>query len=426
MTPTATQNLDAELAVLGAPMLNSDVLDVLTTEAGLRPEHFTRAEHTVLFRSMLALADQGQPVDELVLRSEHPALVSVIGAACAAASPALARQHAGLIIDAHRWATRLRASYEQQAAIEARDEDAYQAAAVVTEPDRSPDAVHTPDRLATALEAALDSPARNVIPLPWDTLNRKISGGLFAGGTTVLSGWSSHGKSVVAAQCVEHVANQHGHAGLYTNEMSPEELHWRTISAVADVDFPRLLAAVGGSLTLTQDERDAIRKAGKLVFFHIVDARGWPARDICRHLRKSRWDLAVLDLFNALPGRDDLQATDAAIYSLRDAAGISGCHLIVVAQLNRGRDDKAIKPAPTLRDLRETASLEHAPANVMFVHREQEEIRDPITNDLTGRIRRLNTAAVYFTKARNGDPDAAVGVRLDPNRMRYQEMRVIA
>jgi replicative DNA helicase len=417
VTP-AVQNLDAELAVLGAPLLAPALLDVLSVEVGLRPEHFTRPEHAGLYRTMLDLHDHGTVPDELTLRDRHPEWITVIGHAIASASPAMARQHAMLVKDASTWALRLRATYEQQAAIEARDESAYQAAVTVNEPDRAPDAVHTPERLASDLEAFLDDPNRNVIPLPWDGLNRKISGGLFAGNTTVLSGFSSHGKSIVGLQAVEHIANLNGHAGFYTNEMPPLELHARLIAGVAEVEFARIMAR-----TLTADERDAVRQAGRLVFFPIVDVRGWPTPDICRHLRRSKWDLAVLDLFNALPGRDDLQATDAAVYRLRDAAGISGCHLVVVAQLNRGRDDKAIKPAPTLRDLRETASMEHAPANVMFVHREQEDIDDPLTGQRTGRVRRLNTGVVYMAKARNGDPDAAVAVRLDPSRMRYEEMR---
>lgn len=421
MTVTSSQNLDAELAVLGAPVMAPAVLDVLTVEIGLRPEHFSRPEHSQLFRSMIALADKGQAPDELALRALHPDLISILGSAIVSARPSMARQHAELVIQAHRWASRLRSTYEQQAAIEERDENAYQAATTVTEPDRAPGAVHTPEQLAASLEAFLDDPKRNVVPLPWEPLNQKISGGLFAGNTTVLSGFSSHGKSIVGLQAVEHIANLNGHAGFYTNEMPPDELYARLIAGVAEVEFARIMAR-----QLDAEERVRVRQAGKLVFFPIIDARGWPVQDVCRHLRRSKWDLAVFDLFNALPGRDTLQATDAAIYALRDAAGISGCHLIVVCQLNRGRDDKAMKPAPTLRDLRETGSLEHAPANVMFVHREQEEVRDPITDALTGRIRRLHSAAVYFAKARNGDPDAAVDVRLDPKRMRYDATKVYA
>ena len=184
---------DAELSVLGSVLISDVTLDMLTVEEGLQPEHFESTDRAGAYRAMLALADEGDPVDPLTLAT-HGVPRALIDTAAATALPTYARQHARLVVAEHRWRARRSATARQQQAIGDRDEHAYQAAATVIEPDRAPNALHTPQQLAASLEAFLDDPNRNVVPLPWEPLNRKISGGLFAGNTTVLSGFTSHGK----------------------------------------------------------------------------------------------------------------------------------------------------------------------------------------------------------------------------------------
>jgi replicative DNA helicase len=409
----------AEHSILGTVLLSPATLDVLSTEEGLRPEHFAVMENRHAYAAMLAIADEGEEVDDLVLAAKHQVPRWLLDLVPAAAAPAACREHARLVIGEHRWTARRRAALSALEACEGRDEDRYQAALAVDEPDRAPDALKDPRRLHGDLIAYLDDETGQIIPTPWEQLNRRLSGGLFPGDTTVLAGWSSHGKSLAAMGVLEHVSNLGGHCGLYTNEMSALQVTARLVSGLTEVPFDRIIGRRVGSF-----EREQIADARSAIRMNIVECHGWPAADICRHMRRMRWDICALDLFNRLPGRGRIQEVDQIVSSLCDAAAQSKAHLMVLAQLNRGRDDKAVRPTPTDRDIRESGSLGNDPANVMFVHREQEEIRDPVTDQMTGRVRRLNTGVIYVTKARNGDPDAAVQVRLVPERMRFIEMRV--
>ena len=49
------QNLEAESSVLGSILLTEQALDGLLLEVGLRPEHFYRPRHALIFRAMMRL-----------------------------------------------------------------------------------------------------------------------------------------------------------------------------------------------------------------------------------------------------------------------------------------------------------------------------------------------------------------------------------
>lgn len=425
---------DAELSVLGSVLFGHDpndatintILDRLTAEAGLRAEHFAFAAHQSLFRAMLELADEGEPIDPLTLAAAgvQRALLDV---AAEKMAPTLVRQRADLIKAEHRWRLRKHAALQQLERVEQRDETGYQAATLVDEPDRDPDALHTPQRMAGEFLAAIraSGPSR-VIPTPWEQLNVKMAGGFYPGNTSVLAAWSSHGKSVVTLQCLEHIGAQSGRVCLYTNEMPVSEIYARWLAGHAEISFDRLLRASLNQTRLSRAEEQQVEQATRLCFVNVIPCNNWPVEDICRHIRKSKWDLCALDLFNRVPGRSEgEQAASNVVERLCDAAAASDAHLILNAQLNRGRDIGRRKDMPHMRDLKETSALEQAPANVMFVYRESLEQEDPMNPGMV-KVTKLNTGVIYLEKGRNCDPNAAVDVRLDPDRMRYDVMRSAA
>ncbi|MDQ3720370.1 MAG: replicative DNA helicase [Actinomycetota bacterium] len=63
------QNLEAEASVLGSIMLTEQALDGLLLEVGLRPEHFYRPRHALIFRAMMRLKEKAEPeaVDALTV-----------------------------------------------------------------------------------------------------------------------------------------------------------------------------------------------------------------------------------------------------------------------------------------------------------------------------------------------------------------------
>ena len=63
------QNLEAEASVLGSILLTEQALDGLLLEVGLRPEHFYRPRHSLIFRAMMRLKEKAEPeaVDALTV-----------------------------------------------------------------------------------------------------------------------------------------------------------------------------------------------------------------------------------------------------------------------------------------------------------------------------------------------------------------------
>jgi replicative DNA helicase len=257
----------------------------------------------------------------------------------------------------------------------------------------------------------LDRPD-DVIPTPWPAITDAFHGGVRRGATSVLAGWTSMGKSVAAMDWLEYVAALGGRCCIYLNEMSVDELTARQLAGLAGVPFGRLM----NPKTLGDLDRKRVRAAYPALKVFKVPAHMWPWQKVARHMRRNRWDLACLDLLPQLPGLRDVADYDEAIAGLINAASVSNTHLIVVHQLNQGRAS-AIRPRPALKDLRSSGQVGNNPANVMFIHRAQEEV--PVDGQSEPRVELLPEGAVILAKARNGRVGAEQAVSFNPTRMSF-------
>src|SRR4051794_21897807 len=84
------QSLEAEQSVLGAVLLSDHTLYTLRIEIGLVPEDFYRPAHGVIWDAMLALYEQGEPVDKLTVVEKLKQTGKLEAAGGAAAIEALA------------------------------------------------------------------------------------------------------------------------------------------------------------------------------------------------------------------------------------------------------------------------------------------------------------------------------------------------
>lgn len=405
--------LDAERAVLGAVLLvGAPALEPLLAETGLRATHFWQPTHAAIYRAMGDLLDRGDGIDRLTVLNElrgyrdDPDIANTVEQLHA--TPPVtghAATYADMVMTAARWRARLAGTYRQQQAISERDENAYRAAQETDEPDRG--AMLTPAALVADIDKWLTTPDTDRIPVPWPEIHDALGDGAGRGDTTIIAGWSSMGKSIAAAGWLDHVAQHGGRVGLYTNEMQPREIAARLLAAHSGVPFYRIL-----SRRLNTTQLQHLKTAYQALRVNIVPAFGWPAEDICRHMRRQRFDIACLDLFNGLPGLERVTDMDVAIRTLVNAAGHSRTHLLVISQLNQERSKGQERPMPVGRDLRGTGALFNDPANVIFVHRDQEDDGELVV--------RLDTGVIYVDKARNGNTGARCRVSLNPSRMRFE------
>lgn len=420
-------DIEAEQAVLGALLLAPQTLPVVTVDIALRTDDFYRRRHGLVFAAITALADQGAGADVISIAGylrDHDQLDEVGGAGfvdgLAAAVPAAANitHYARRVKELAAWRTRLRATYEMQAAIATRDLDAFATAeghlarlvdhhgAV----DLSPAQVG--ERAWERLESG-DEP--EMFPWPFRKLNR-LSDGMARGQVTVIAGPTSHGKSVLVDQCLESAGiRQTCSPHLFLNEMTEDERTARTLGRLSGVPW-RLIY----KRRLDTDQREKIAGVVGKVRFGMTEAAGWTAADICRQVRRRGYDLIAVDLVNKLPylERNRTQELAAASTLFHTLAQQTGCHVILVAHLNRNRvGHDGRRPVPTATDIKDCQALVDDANNALYVWREQdEETGDPLAN-----------GTVRFSKARGGQPGGlpvtfnGEVMRFDPATPREQE-----
>ncbi|MGA2927265.1 MAG: DnaB-like helicase N-terminal domain-containing protein, partial [Solirubrobacteraceae bacterium] len=123
-------NLEAEKSVLGAVLLDERHLHALLVEEHLRPEHFYREQHGLVFEAMLGLYNGDHKIDQLTVAEalrEQGKLAEIGGPEAidelAGWVPAAghARDYGRIVRDNAQMRALLSASYQIQASVLARE-----------------------------------------------------------------------------------------------------------------------------------------------------------------------------------------------------------------------------------------------------------------------------------------------------------------
>jgi replicative DNA helicase len=411
-------DVEMERGVLGGVLLaGTPVMERLIVDVGLHAEHFYWRAHQLVFVAMLHLQDRGAAIDVHTVTDQlriDGVLAEVGGAAIvdalAAHAPAAGDSptYGECVVRDARRRTQLAALEEAKSAVLAGDETGYARAEAKLMAADGGDAT-TWDREATREHlveylAGTDSPA---ILTPFPRLNDLLFGGVRRGDTTLVGGWSSHGKSTTVDGCLDCAAEHAHRAHLYLNEMSLMSRALRTLASLSGVSYGRLLAR-----ELDSREHDRVLRAIEAGMpWGMSNVAGWAGSDICRHMIARAWDAAGLDSIN-LVQHHGTEGIDELMSLLCSAAQRANTHLWIVCQLNKARAESGVLPLPVERDVRESGKLVYDCSNLLFVHRDQQEVH------VTGEVRRLNTGALVLAKARNGEL-GKLAITLNPQRMRW-------
>jgi replicative DNA helicase len=412
------QDQGAERAAIGCLLLTPIRLAAMVGEAGLRAEHFNTPTLRQMFAAVIELESTASPIDTLTVAAVCAKRDTDIGAhewrtrteSTVVDIPSLAhaQRYAERIVECAHLREYQVSGYGliEAAGMEDWEQIKVIEGALLT---GGPPPAHSysPEEVGQLLFDYLDSKPE-VFPTPWAHLNRLIHGGLRRGALTLISGYTSHGKSVLADQILEHAAIELGlRAHLYINEMTPEERALRTVARLADVSFAQL---EGGQLQI-ETARKVVAQLAHMPF-GITDCAGWTAQDLARDIRRRKWDIAGIDIFHKLPGGNLTTDLDEKSRILNEVPKVSqaNCHILLCAHVSKPSIRDGTVPPPNGANLRGTGSLENDADNVLFVHRDQ--------NDATGR--KLNSGIAYFTKVRNGTP-GRISVEFNGDRMRFVE-----
>lgn len=215
----------------------------------------------------------------------------------------------------------------------------------------------------------------------------------------VIAGRPSMGKTSLALGIALHASTKHHHkVGIFSLEMSKEQLVLRMLSSLASVDSHALRT---GRL-LKEDWWRLAEAAGKLEQAPIfIDDSGaltvQQMRGKARRLKaESGLDLLVVDYLQLMQGRSDAESRQQEISdisrSLKALAKELHVPVVALSQLSRAVESRK-PPIPVLADLRESGAIEQDADVVMFIYRDEVYNQD---SDEKGM------AAIMIKKHRNG------------------------
>ncbi len=206
-------------------------------------------------------------------------------------------------------------------------------------------------------------------------------------------GKSSFGLSIAYNAAVKH----HKTVGVFSLEMSAEQLVQRLLSIASDVEAQRLRLGY-----LDDSEWQKLSDAFGLladvpIFFD--DTAGISISEVRSRARRLQaeagCDLLVIDYLQLMSGRrsdNRVQEVSEITRGLKMLARELNVPVIAMSQLSRAVESRS-SHVPMLSDLRESGSIEQDADIVMFIYRE--ELYNPETE-------RKNIAEIHIAKHRNG------------------------
>ncbi len=415
---------DAEVAVLGAMLIDkaavSKVVEIIDEEC------FYHDNHKTMFKAMLAMFERGVTIDIITLNNEltRNGDLEKVGGTYAltdlslrAITSANVEHHARIVLE--RFLKRQLIGVAGEIIVDCFDETTD----ALEEVDRAEQRIFEVaerrlkrsysgmEKLAkTVLEHILtfgdDHDGITGVPSGFQKLDEMLSG-FQKTDLVILAARPSMGKTAFALSTARNAANA-GHAvGLFSLEMSAQQLVMRFISADSEINLQRLRS---GRLS-DADRQQLVRRLDNLMKapIYIDDSAALTPvefRAKCRRMKMEHGISIVivdyLQLMHAPKAESREREISMISHTLKQVAKELEIPVVALSQLNRGVEGRADK-RPMLSDLRESGSIEQDADVVMFVHRPEyykiEKFEDGSPTE--------NIAEIIVGKQRNGPTGTA-------------------
>ena len=255
-------------------------------------------------------------------------------------------------------------------------------------------------------------------------------GGLQRADLVILGARPSMGKSSLAVNMAVNTAKSGQTCGVFSLEMTREQLARRILASEAEIDSHRLRL---GLYTHLEEARiiDSIGRLSDLPMFiddtpyqGMVEMRGK-----ARRLALERGlDLLVVDYLQLVQGKqrwgqsNRVQEITEISRELKGLAGDLKVALIACSQLNRMVENRP-NNRPRLSDLRDSGSIEQDADVVLFIHREDVYTTEDEWNQMhPGQEYPRNIAEIIVAKHRKG-PTGSVQLQFIDNLVRFESIR---
>lgn len=234
----------------------------------------------------------------------------------------------------------------------------------------------------------------------------EMTSGLQKGDLIVVAGRPSMGKSCLAMDIAAHAARTGFKTGIFSLEMSAEQLTLRLLAAESGIPLQSIRNA-----TITSDEwieltNVAANLADKRMF--IDDTAGSSIMDIRAKARKLKaehgLDILIIDYLQLLHGGNKRhenrhQEVSDISRSLKALAKELDVPVVALSQLSRAVDSRMDK-RPMLSDLRESGAIEQDADLIMFLYRDvvyNQDTENPSLSELiVGKQRNGPTGVVFL------------------------------
>lgn len=411
-----TVSLEAEQGVLGALMLDRGAIDRLAVP--LRAEHFGREDHRKIFAAITECIARNEPADILSVAEaletrgearQTGGLAYLAEIANGTPSAVLIRRHAEIVIERAQLRNLMSATGDilemtRAPGMPVREKIDRAQALIQSVTDGVATNHPTPQRLSEVMKRHLvrldERKAGQVqaVSTGFAALDRQLNGGLRAGQLVLIAARPSMGKTSLALQIADSVA-QDGRVALFCSQEMPE-------SDIAD----RLIAVQRrmnlGNLTsgeeMTREEWDKVTCAMRNSLdstLHIDEQGSLTLTDVATKARRvkrtaGRLDLVVVDYIQLMSGAGDNRNAEIERISrgLKQLAKDLGIPVVALSQLSRECEKRPNK-RPMNSDLRDSGSLEQDADIIAFVYRD--EVYNPDSQD-------KGTAEILVRKNRQG------------------------
>ncbi len=414
------QDIEAEQSVLGSLLIDKDAIVKIADIVA--PKDFYRKVHEIIFEAMIGLYTKSEPIDLLTVSSrlkekkqfKEIGGMSYLTTLMNSVPTASNVVHYAKIVNQKRVLRDLiGASYEisslawdENKNIDEIIDEAEKKIFGVSQTSLIAEFQHVKSHLGEAFERfdrlhKGDDTWRG-IPTGFIDLDKKLAG-LQKADLIILAGRPSLGKTSLAIDFARHAAvSEKVPVGLFSLEMSKQQLIERLIAAEANVDLWRLRSGQLSDEGKDNDFEKISRALDSLSSapIYIDDAASPNALQIRTMARRLQAEhglgLLVIDYLQLMQGTGRIENRNQEVSeisrSLKNLARELNIPILAVSQLSRAPEARTDQ-VPKLSDLRESGSIEQDADVVLFIYRE-----DKVKKDSD----RKNIAEIHIAKHRNG------------------------
>ncbi len=436
ITRTPPQSIEAEIAVLGAMMLEPDA--AYRGIELLNETDFYKEAHQLIFRAIKELSKQSQAIDHLTVTEKliQLTLLDKVGGSASISNiiakvPTAANieYYAQIVGDKSTLRTIITTStkliadaYNEKEEVGTMLDNAEQNIFSLKERTFKGDFNSIPKIIEETIDH-VDKLSHNkgeVIGIhtgfaPLDS----ITSGFQPSDLIIIAGRPSMGKTALAITMARSMAISHHYkVGMFSLEMSERQIGLRFLSSQSGIDHQKLRKGnVPGALW--NDLTKAASELSKANLF-IDDTAGLNILDIRSRARRLKNEKGLdvlfidyLQLAHATGRIDNRQHEISSIsQGLKALSKELKIPVIALSQLSREVEKRGGNHKPQLSDLRESGAIEQDADVVMFVFRKEVYSKDPEDE---------GKAELIISKQRNG-PTGPIGLNFQKNIARFYEL----